>query len=364
MKEREDIQQQALEEAVRYQRSGLHMSLGSGKTKVGLDYINWFYTDRTRVLILAPKLSIFETWKHEVQKFNYTYLLDHIEFSTYLSIDKHSPDDYDIVICDEAHNLIKDTNGQWFKNYKGRVLGLSGTMPKYHHSDKGQIVDEVCPVVFTYTTDDAVIDNIVNDYRIITHPLVLSTTKDLWVESKRGRGWYTSEEKNYQYWSTRVDNARSKKEQQIMRIMRMKALMRFTSKEVYAKKLFDSIEEKAILFANEQEQVDRMCSFTYHSNNPDSEENLELFKTGKINKLGAIQMLSEGVNIPGLRQAVIMHSYSGSSPKTQQKLGRILRLNPDDVAVLHVLYYQHTIDSTWMNSVLESFDQDKIMETN
>ena len=83
--------------------------------------------------------------------------------------------------------------------------------------------------------------------------------------------------------------------------MRMKALQSFKSKEDYTLKLAESINSKCIIFANTQEQAELLCDYTYHSNNPDSEKNLELFKTGEINKLSCILQLSEGVNIPGVK---------------------------------------------------------------
>jgi len=144
----------------------------------------------------------------------------------------------------------------------------------------------------------------------------------------------------------------------------MKALMSFKSKEKYAEKLLREIKDKCIVFCNTQEQAERLCQYSYHSNNPNSEYNLERFKEGKIMQLSAVHQLSEGVNIEGLKQAIILHSYSGSSPKSQQKLGRILRLNPNEVATLHLLVFKDSIDQAWANSVLELFDPEKVIYQN
>ncbi len=142
--------------------------------------------------------------------------------------------------------------------------------------------------------------------------------------------------------------------------MRAKALMTFKTKELYAKVLFNNAPDKCILFGNEQAQVDRLCTHTYHSNNPSSEENLELFKEGKITKLAAVNQLSEGVNIPGLKRAIVMHSYSPNSPRTNQKLGRVLRLSPEETAVLEILVYTGTQDEIWLRGILEDFSPEKI----
>lgn len=355
---KDELQQSALKEAVQYHRCSLEIATGGGKCKIGFMYCEHFYSDLLRVLLVGPKLNIYNEWENEAKKHGYEYIFNHFEFSTYLSLDKCSFD-YDILIMDEIHS-ITDSCREWLTRYDGKILGLSGTLPRNKYSEKTKLVDEFAPCVFSYGTDTAIADDILNDYRIVVHPLELSTKKDLWIAKKSGGGWMTSEEANYIYWTSRVIAACSKRESQITRVMRMKALMGFPTKEAFAKTLFSGISDKAILFANETDQVDRMTPFTYHSKNKNSAQYLELFRTNKILKLGAVQMLSEGVNISGLRQAVIMHSFSGDSPKSKQKLGRLLRLNPDETATLHMMYYKDTVDEEWLNSFLTDVDPNKI----
>jgi superfamily II DNA or RNA helicase len=141
--------------------------------------------------------------------------------------------------------------------------------------------------------------------------------------------------------------------------MRMKQMQEYKSKEHYAKTLFDSIEDKCLLFANTQEQADRLCEHSYHSKNPYSEGNLDLFSNDHITKLSCVLQLSEGVNIPNLRSGVIMHAY-GNERKSSQRIGRMLRLNPDDVATVHILCYQDTVDEKWIDEALSVFDSNKI----
>ena len=122
----------------------------------------------------------------------------------------------------------------------------------------------------------------------------------------------------------------------------------------------ESISTKCIVFANTQDQADRLCTYSYHSNNPKSEQYLEMFKTGKIDKLSTVLQLNEGVNIPNLKQGIIMHAY-GNERKAAQRIGRLLRLNPDDKAIVHILCYKDTVDEKWVKEALEGFDQTKIM---
>jgi superfamily II DNA or RNA helicase len=84
-----------------------------------------------------------------------------------------------------------------------------------------------------------------------------------------------------------------------------------------------------------------------------------MFKNDKIEKLSCVLQLNEGVNIPNLRAGIIMHSY-GNERKSSQRIGRLLRLNPDETAIVHVLCYAGTVDEKWVDSALKDFDQSKI----
>jgi hypothetical protein len=40
--------------------------------------------------------------------------------------------------------------------------------------------------------------------------------------------------------------------------------------------------------------------------------------------------------------------------------GRLLRLNPDETATIHILCYMGTIDETWVKDALEGYDPNKV----
>ena len=300
-------------------------------------------TSLMRTLVVAPKKSIFQSWKDDAETFNMQEQLSRITFTTYLSLNKHNPGDFDAVYLDEAHSLL-DSHRGFLQFFKGKILGLTGTPPKYRDSEKGKLVQEFCPVVYTFKADEAIENGILNDYQIIVH-----------------KSFITSEQLNYNYWSNRIDIGSGPAH--IIRVMRMKAMMEYASKEKYTKILMNSINTKCIVFANTQDQADRLCAHSYHSNNPKSEENLENFKAGNITKLSTVMQLNEGVNIANLKQGIIMHAY-GNERKASQRIGRLLRLNPDDKAVVHILCYMGTVDEKWCKEALEGFDQSKILWKN
>ena len=358
-KDRQDIQMEALAATDGKQRASVVLGTGVGKTLVGLTHMDRNTTPLMKCLVVAPKKAIFQSWKDDAVKFDKHHLLGRIVFTTYLSLNKHDPKDYDVVYLDEMHSLL-DSHRGFLQLFKGKILGLTGTPPKREYSEKGKLVQEFCPVVFTFKADDAIENGILNDYKIVVHELSLSKEKNYQVTMKN-KTYMTDEESNYVYWSRRLDVGSGSVH--MLRVLRMKALMEYPTKEKYAKLLFDSIESKCILFANTQAQADKLCNHSYHSNNPKSEENLLKFKDGEITKLSTVLQLNEGVNIPNLRQGIIMHAY-GNERKAAQRIGRLLRLNPDDKAIVHILCYMDTVDEKWVKEALEGFDQTKIMWKN
>lgn len=319
---RNQIQEEALDILIPLKRSSAAITMGGGKTLIGLKHANSNYNDFAKFLVVAPKKTIFKEWLDQAKTHGLEHLLEHFTFTTYLSLPKQKFD-YDVVYLDECHNLL-NSHLPWLKNYKNKILGLTGTPPKIKNSEKGKIIDEFCPIAYEYKTDDAVNDKILNDYSINIHYLHLTKNKTIQV-NKYNKVWYTSEQAQYDYWSNRIQNSNSAKETQIMRVMRMKALMSFTSKEDLAKILLSKTNNKVILFANTQEQADKFNIPSFHSKNTQSDFNLELFKKGKILKLAAVLQLSEGVNIPSLKEGIILHSY-GNERKTAQRVNNTCSL--------------------------------------
>jgi superfamily II DNA or RNA helicase len=361
---RDDIQAEAikiLKGLSANSRVGLGISMGVGKTKICLEYINYLSSTRViplKTLVIAPKVSIHASWKDEIIKHGYEDSNLDVTYGTYLSLSKRNLSNYDLIILDECHNLLRKHDTA-LSNYKGCIVGVTGTPPKVASSEKGEMVAKHCPIRFTYMVDDAVSDGILNDYMIYVHMLDLDTRKNYFKKTKNG-GYYTSEYEDYMYWCRAIDSANGQRELQMKRILRMKGLMGYPSKEVYAKELLNYINDKVILFANTKDQASRLCSYSYFSGNKSSESNLTKFKSGDIFKLACVLQLNEGVNIPDLKQGIIMHSY-GNERKSSQRLGRLLRLNPDETGKIHILCYRNTVDETWVKSALEDYDSSKVM---
>jgi superfamily II DNA or RNA helicase len=357
---KDTIQSGALDAIADRSRAGVNISMGVGKTLLAIKHMTKRYTDISKFLVVAPKRSIFTSWIDEINKNSeYKFLEDHITFSTYRSLAKQDTD-YDVIYLDECHSL-KATHNEYLKEFianGGTTIGLTGTYPSKATSEKGKMCNYYCPLVYTYTVDDAVDDNILNDYKIFVHSINLNDKGGLIKSGKYGE-YETAETKDYIYWSNQIAKAMDGRQQQMTRIMRMQALRKYVSKENYALKLFQDSNEKTIVFANTQDQADRLCEYSVHSKNSKSDEYLKMFKDDFILKLSAVEQLSEGVTIPNLKKGIIMHAY-GNNRKASQKIGRLLRLNPNEESEVHILCYADTVDKDWTENALKGFNQDKI----
>lgn len=356
---REEIQQEALENIQGKQRSGINVSMGVGKTYIGLQDMRLCYHETVSYLVVGPTKNILQSWKDEIAKWGMEGLLEHITFSTYRSINKQE-NKFDVVYLDECHSL-KFSHGNWLKAHAekgGRIVGMTGTYPKYMKTEKGKMCDHFVPKVFEYNMDDAVDDSILNDYEIIVHQLQLDTSKTLKKKGKKG-DWETSEASDYAYWCRTINDSYPGEEMKL-RIMRMKAMQSYPSKMKYMKKLLDKQTEKTIVFVNYKKQADEISPYVHYSGKKRiSQANLEKFKSGEIMQLAAVEQLSQGINVPNLKVGLIAHAYANNR-QASQKIGRLLRLNPDDKATIHILCYSDTIDKTWVKSALESLNGDKI----
>ena len=208
MKDKTSIQEECLERIIPLKRCGAAISMGVGKTLLGLKHMNKMYESGARkFLVVAPKRSIFKSWTEDAAKFEMEHLIPCIKFCTYIGLPKQKTE-YDVIYLDECHSLLYSHQG-YLDTHNGGILGLTGTAPKWAGSEKGIMVDTYCPIAYEYITDDAVDDGILNDYRIIVHRLPLDSANNYLKKTKQGGQWMTSELNDYQFWGKRIDASTS-----------------------------------------------------------------------------------------------------------------------------------------------------------
>ena len=115
-------------------------------------------------------------------KYDNPNLSERTTITTYLSLNKQAQT-YDVIYLDECHSLLY-SHDFWLTHYPGKIVGLTGTPPRFAKSEKGEMVAKYCPIMYRYITDDAVEDKILNDYRITVHPVNLNRLSTYTVKTK------------------------------------------------------------------------------------------------------------------------------------------------------------------------------------
>lgn len=73
--------------------------------------------------------------------------------------------DYDLLIIDEIHCALSPEYRAIFENINySQLMGLTATLP--HLDEYKKLLEEVCPVVFTKSMDEAVESGAVSDYML------------------------------------------------------------------------------------------------------------------------------------------------------------------------------------------------------
>lgn len=375
MKTKDELHDEVLEECAHHKCCSLNISMGGGKTRLALRRVAQL-PHETKVLVVVPIKGLIESWKKEARDNGFGYLLEDMTFDIYKNLHKHRS--YDMVIFDEIHKLKK--SHEFFVEGCGMILGLTGTPPK-QYSDAGRLISHFAPFIFDYPLDDAISDGMVNDYQITVHLIGLSEEKTIErTVEKTGATFFVSEKNDYDYrcgiivgmekekedlWRQRPPNYAKRSEQLnkalgLKRIARVSAIKGYAGKTKFVQKLLPQIGDRTVVFANTKAQADLLCPHSHYSGNKHSDDNTALFNTGGINVLSCVEQLSIGVNLVNAKNGVIMHLYSGDSDKGRQRMGRLLRLNPNDKCHLHVICYRKTVDENWVRGALDDLDQSKI----
>ena len=134
-----------------------------------------------------------------------------------------------------------------------------------------------------YTTDEAVLAGLLNDYRLVLHRLPLSPVRDFLLTTKSGSQFLTSEHESYQYWSNWLANAaQDALLLETLLLRRMQALMHYSDKGRYMAHLGSQFTEKVLLFTCNQQQDEQQAPHTCHSKAKASQVHLAKFNSGEI----------------------------------------------------------------------------------
>lgn len=379
---KEKIQNEAVEAWIRFHSKGtLALATGTGKTfcffKALLKTFPSGVDDKFSILFLAETTQREMDLRADIIKFSELVdkriLTFDIQFACYQTAYKWKDRYFDFVCCDEIHNSLTPSYYKFFENNKyGNLLGLSATPDrtvKYVDSEtgeeytKGDLLDSVCPIVFSYSLNQSVQDNTsrkLNIY-VINHQLDMANKN--YLSGTKLKPFMTSERAAYDYWDNEFKKSLFIQDQRVKEFKirtsssaRAKVLYKAKSKAESINKLLEVITSKVLIFGNDLDALLEITPNTVSSRNSDKvNKNLrEEFDKGSLSVLAANKLLVQGTNIKDLDN-IILHSYYSKELQNVQKLGRLR--NSDSQGNVFVFKTSNTNEVKWFDKMFENITE-------
>lgn len=369
-----NYQSEAIESWVRNNQRGiLEMATGTGKTVVGIKAIEKFFTDKEKgiTLVLAPtneicsqwheKIEIFikpdqnilvgskhSTWKKMVEKSLHDYEKGRsnklIFISTYESLSNLFKilNEYNLsstlLIGDEVHSFGSTERSKVLsnENFDKKILsrlGLSATPERLFDEVGNEAVSNFFGgTIYRFTIGDAIKNKILSPYEY--HLNVIDMDREeyklyIQITKKIGKSFHFSKE-NSDY-LTILTNQRAK--------LIKASLNKIKEVEKIIKELhLENDTRHTLIFCIDSNQLNKVINtlnkyrityskITGEESYSDRSSILEGFSRGNIDVLLSMKILDEGIDIPEIKNAIIMSS-SRSPREYIQRRGRVLR-KPD-----------------------------------
>lgn len=235
-----------------------------------------------------------------------------------------------LLIADEVHGLGSPHRREALMDTHEFRLGLSAT-PRRDYDEEGteHLLEYFGGIIFEFSLEDAIPEYLVEyDY----YPVVIEMTQD-----------ELDEYRNYsRKLATEVNKDEEDRDEELIQRLRINRAQIIKSAENKYQALLDTLDDidavDHLLVYTNYEQIDhvqkllnerdiRQHKFTAKEDNQQRQEILERFESENLDALVAMRCLDEGIDIPSVRQAILM-SNSGNSMQFIQRRGRVLRPAP------------------------------------
>lgn len=357
MNKRNEIQQLTVEKYLNGNKKTLfHISPRLGKTRLAIMIMQKLEAEK--VLILYPNIKIKDSWDDEFIKMNWMPKI--LDYSTYRSLDKID-DTYDFIISDEVHlasvsNLISIDR---LLDNNERFLGMSGT---FSEETKRDLYD-YCELrlSFEYTTEDAIKDEIVNDYEVIIKQFNLSNTLGEWKKKKDGSKYFQTEIGKSKSLSNALEYAKIRGGEAVKfaAFSRMRWVNRCPSLKKNIISLLEELKDNRILlFGGETSFVDELGIPTHHSKN-EKDNNLEKFINQEIDILGLVNIGGTGITFNNL-DTIIITNINSNCENLFQKLARSLLKEEGKLSTIYILCSTEEYQQKWLKKGIIDIPKEKI----
>lgn len=340
-KEKDKIQDNAVKLSESYPSLLLSFATGVGKSLAAIKIIernseeNWY--------ILCKETNHIGNWLQEFVTHGKEYLLNKVKIFCYDSLHKYIGTEANLVL-DEGHAITELRLKQIKQIKTKKVVILSATVEE----DKKYLLQQITGTLKEYhiSITDAINKGLLPAPKVFIVDVYLDTLEretyrklENSVEYFKGKYMQTRED-GYQYkWLNTalkrkqfLSNCKTDKAREILKHLSNKRLVCFTG----------SI----------QQCIDLGGKNVVHSKNKDKAEIIKRFNIENIDKLFAVNMLREAMNLTNIQAGIIVQ-LDNKKLSFIQMLGRVFRA---DLPECYVLVVKDTQDEVYLETVLEGFD--------
>ena len=331
-------------------------SVRSGKTRQLLTAIREMSDNDldTSILVGYPNTDIKNSWIDECEKLEY---YPNITYSTFKSLKKVQDNKYDFVVFDESHAIPPDNIlpivSKIVKN-NDKVILASGTYSEdtllnlKFSTGLQQIVD--------YSTDDAINDGIVNNFKVEVHLFKLDNTKS--VQFGGLKKWYSTDYKECLRMSKKVDNSFGQ-DKMMAALFRMKMINSCQSLIRVVKKWIEDNPDKRFILFTGDEKVGMNYNIPMFNSKSKNNDVLKDFQEYRSNSLCLIKKGGTGVTYEGL-DTILITDINSNSETLEQRCGRSLLFEEGKESVVHIFCSIEDFQLRWLESSLKSINPDRI----
>ena len=331
-------------------------SVRSGKTRILLTAIREMSDNDldTTILVGYPNTDIKNSWIDECKKLDYN---PNITYSTFKSLHKVQDNKYDFIVMDESHTIPPDNVlpivSKIVKN-NDKVILASGTYSEdtllnlKFSTDLQQIVD--------YSTDDAINDGIVNNFKVEVHLFKLDNTKS--VQFGGLKKWYSTDYKECLRMSKKIDNSFGQ-DKMMAALFRMKMINSCQSLIRVVKKWIENNPDKRFILFTGDEKVGMNYNIPMFNSKSKNNDVLKDFQEYRSNSLCLIKKGGTGVTYEGL-DTILITDINSNSETLEQRCGRSLLFEEGKESTVHIFCSTEEFQLNWLNKSLSSINSNKI----
>lgn len=331
-----------------------------GKTRIGIQVIK---RDRPKkILWVTPDVKLrdvdipqeFVQWKAKT-------FLSKTNIVCWASLAKVKGH-YDMVVFDELQ-YITETNSKPFFNGNatfGNIICLTGTVPE--DLEKLSLIEALrLSTLHKVSIDEAQEAGLVADYGINVIVTYLDSKQKRIKAGNKDKPFYQTELDAYKYMNSKILKMLYSRGSvpAFMYIQRMNFIKNLPSKSDIARKLFETLPGRTLIFCSSIEQAETFSRYTHHSKKKDT-KHFEAFIEGSIPKLACVNSGGVGSTYRGVDNFIVVQSDNNKNGNITQKIARSLVYQENYKANIYLIAVAETADIDWVKKSLKDFDSSKV----